>query len=169
MSPKPDDVQEMVVALFGLTAGLERARRQKREAAALSLLQVIGAQPAIRPKEIADIQLVHPSLVTRQLRELEDAGYVALTGDPSDGRSWLVNLTPAGTAEMTRLQQVGLGRFAQFVADWDGSEVRMLTALLTKLRTSIAAAADQERQQPAQRTRPATVTRRSPRAQGARP
>jgi DNA-binding MarR family transcriptional regulator len=169
MRPKPADVQEMVVALFGLTAGLERARRQKREAAALSLLQVIGARPAIRPKEIADIQLVHPSLVTRQLRELENAGYVALAGDPSDGRSWLVSLTPAGAAEMTRLQQVGLDRFALFVADWDASEVRELAALLTKLGTSIAAAADQERQQPAPRNRPAGATRRSPRAQGSRP
>jgi DNA-binding MarR family transcriptional regulator len=169
MRSQPADVQEMVGALFGLTAGLERARRQKREAAALSLLQVIGVRPAIRPKEIADIQLVHPSLVTRQLRELEIAGYVALDGDPSDGRAWLVSLTPAGTAEMTRLQQVGLDRFALFVADWDVSEVRELTALLTKLSTSIAAAADQQRQQPAPRIRPAGATRPGPRAQGSRP
>ena len=32
----------MVVALFTLTAGLERARRQKKAAGALSLLQVIA-------------------------------------------------------------------------------------------------------------------------------
>src|ERR1017187_9759380 len=115
MPPARDEVQSMVVALFTLTAGLERARRQKKAAGALSLLQV-----------------VHPSLVTRQVRELEDAGYAQVTGDPADGRSWLVALTPAGQDEMRRLQQVGLDRFALFVADWEPGEVRALTALLDK-------------------------------------
>jgi hypothetical protein len=50
-----------VVALFTLTAGLERARRQKKDAGALSLLQVIAARDGIRPSDIADLQLVHPS------------------------------------------------------------------------------------------------------------
>src|ERR1019366_1547212 len=102
----------MVVALFTLTAGLDRARRQRKDASALSLLQVIGGRDGIRPSEIADHQLVHPSLVTRQVRDLEDAGYVQVAEDPADGRSWLVALTPAGGAELRRLQQVGLDRFA---------------------------------------------------------
>ena len=150
-------MQSMVVALFTLTAGLDRARRQKKPAAALSLLQVIAGREGIRPSEIADLQLVHPSLVTRQIRELEDAGYAQVTGDPADGRSWLVTLTPEGRDEMRRLQQVGLDRFALFVADWEPGEVRALTALLDKLRNSMAA--DGEREQPpgARRERPGTA------------
>jgi len=31
----------------------------------------------------------------------------------------MVRLTPSGEAEMLRLQQVGLDRFATFVADWE--------------------------------------------------
>jgi DNA-binding MarR family transcriptional regulator len=139
MAPSRDDVQSMVVALFTLAAGLERAKRQRRDAGALNLLQVIAGRDGIRPSEIADAQFVHPSLVTRQVRELEDAGYVQVAGDPADGRSWLVSLTPAGRGEMARLQQVGLDRFATFVAGWEADEVRQLAALLEKLRTSIAA------------------------------
>ena len=116
-------MQSMVVALFTLAAGLERARRQKKAAGALSLLQVIAGRDGIRPSDIADLQLVHPSLITRQVRELEEAGYAQVTGDPADGRSWLVALTPAGQDEMRRLQQVGLDRFALFVA-LAGSRVR---------------------------------------------
>ena len=137
----------MVVALFTLTAGLDRARRQRKDASALSLLQVIGGRDGIRPSEIADHQLVHPSLVTRQVRDLEDAGYVQVAEDPADGRSWLVALTPAGGAELRRLQQVGLDRFALFVADWEPADVRMLTTLLDKLRNSIAAVAAREQEQ----------------------
>ena len=160
MPPSRDDVQSMVVALFTLTAGLERARRQKKAAGALSLLQVIAGRDGIRPSEIADLQLVHPSLVTRQVRELEDAGYVQVSGDPADGRSWLVALTPAGRDEMRRLQQVGLDRFALFVADWEPGEVRTLAALLDKLRTSMAAVGEREQRPPAHRERPRTADQR---------
>lgn len=150
----------MVVALFTLTAGLERARRQKNAAAALSLLQVIAGRDGIRPSDIADLQLVHPSLVTRQVRELEDAGLVQVAEDPADGRSWLVRLTPAGQREMGRLQQVGLDRFALFVAGWDPADVRALTALLGKLSASMAAVAEHEQRPAARRARPPTSARR---------
>ena len=160
MPPSKDDVQSMVVALFTLTAGLERARRQRKAASALSLLQVIAERDGIRPSEIADLQLVHPSLVTRQVRDLEDAGYAQVTGDPADGRSWLVTLTPAGQDEMRRLRQVGLDRFALFVADWEPAEVRALTGLMDKLRTSIAAASEREQRTPTHRARPGTADRR---------
>ena len=153
-------MQSMVVALFTLTAGLERARRQKKAAGALSLLQVIAGRDGIRPSEIADLQLVHPSLVTRQVQELEDAGYVQVSGDPADGRSWLVALTPAGRDEMRRLQQVGLDRFALFVAGWEPGEVQALAALLDKLRTSMAAVGGREPRPPARRERPRAADRR---------
>ena len=156
----------MVVALFTLTAGLERARRQRRDAGALSLLQVIAGRDGIRPSEIAGAQLVHPSLVTRQVRELEDAGYVQVAGDPADGRSWLVSLTPAGRAEMARLQQVGLDRFALFVAGWEAGEVRELAALLEKLRTSIAAVGERGQHPAARRGRRRELAASRPGARG---
>jgi DNA-binding MarR family transcriptional regulator len=137
-------VQSMVVALFTLIGGVERARRQKKPAAALDLLQVIAAGEGIRPSGIASQRLVHRSLVTRQLRELEDAGYVQFAGDPDDGRSWLVALTPAGRQEMRGLQEAGLDRFAMFVADWEPAEVQQLTGLLEKLTSSMADIADRE-------------------------
>lgn len=146
MAPDRDDVQSMVAALFTLIAGTERARRQKKAAAALDLLQVIAAGEGIRPSDIAGQRLVHRSLVTRQLRELEDAGYVQFAADPRDGRSWLVALTPAGYEEMRRLQDVGLDRFAMFVADWQPGEVQQLTALLEKLTASMTGAAAREAQ-----------------------
>jgi DNA-binding MarR family transcriptional regulator len=147
MAPSKADVHAMVTALFTLTAGTERARRQRKAAGTLSLLQLVADRQPIRPSEIAEVQDVHPSLVTRQVRELEDAGHVQVAADPADGRSCLVTLTPAGTGELQRLTQVGLDRFALFVADWSPGDVRMLTTLLDKLRNSIAAVAAQEQEQ----------------------
>jgi DNA-binding MarR family transcriptional regulator len=134
----------MVAALFAINAGLEKARRQRKGAGTLSLLQVIAGREGIRPSEIADVQQVHPSLVTRQVRDLEDAGYVKVSADPADRRSCLVTLVPAGTEELHRLEQFGLKRFEQFVRDWDVEDVRKLTELLEELRLSMAKLADRE-------------------------
>jgi DNA-binding MarR family transcriptional regulator len=147
MAPSRADVHAMVAALFTLTAGMERARRQRKAAGTLSLLQLVADRQPIRPSEIAEVQDVHPSLITRQVRELEDAGHVQVAADPADGRSCLVTLTPAGAADLQRLTQVGLDRFASFVADWPPGDVQMLTGLLDKLRNSIAAVAAHEQEQ----------------------
>lgn len=140
----------MVIALFTLIGSMDRAARQSAGASTLSLLQAIASRDAIRPSEIADLQHVHPSLVTRQVRDLEDKGYAQVTADPADGRSCLVTLTSVGTEEMARLRQVGVDRFAAFVADWEPEEVRTLTALLEKLQWSKPATATQ-RQRPGRR------------------
>ena len=61
---------------------------------------------------------------------------------------------------MRRLQQAGLDRFALFVADWEPAEVRALTALLDKLRTSMAAVGEREQRPAARRERPGAADRR---------
>ena len=69
-------------------------------------------------------------------------GYVDVAGDPGDRRAWLVRLTAAGSEEVRRLQQAGVDRFATFVSGWDPAEVQTLTALITKLEQSKAAAGE---------------------------
>jgi DNA-binding MarR family transcriptional regulator len=143
-----DEVRAMVTALFVTNAALDRARRQKKGASTLSLLQLVAAAPGIRPSEIATAQDVHPSQVTRQVRELDSLGLVHVTADPADKRSCRVTLTTAGSDELASLTEQGLDRFGSFVADWEPEEVRMLTALLQKLEESKAAAAARQRPPP---------------------
>jgi len=143
-----DDVRAMVTALFVTNAALDRARRQKKGASTLSLLQIVATSPGIRPSEIASAQDVHPSQITRQVRELESLGIVQVTANLADRRSCRVTLTPAGSGELQRLTEVGLDRFGSFVADWEPEEVQMLTALLVKLEESKAAVTAQQRPAP---------------------
>jgi hypothetical protein len=91
---------------------------------------------------------VHPSQVTRQVRELDGLGLVHFTADTADKRSCHVTLTAAGSDELRSLTEEGLDRFASFVADWEPEEVRMLTALLQKLEQSKARAAARQRPPP---------------------
>ena len=153
MSPDAVDVEAMVVALFTLMAKVDRARHERRAASDLSLLQVIAAGGAMRPGEIAARQHVHQSLVTRQIRNLEDAGHVSVADDPNDGRSYLVALTPAGFDELDRLTKIGLQRFALFVSDWDPEQVRTLAELLEKLQSSMTTTSAREQPSPSERRR----------------
>jgi DNA-binding MarR family transcriptional regulator len=143
-TPTRQDVEQLVAALFAVTSGLERARRQIPDAAALSVLQVLAwaarQEPTqeIRPKDIAAALGVHRSAVTHQLQALEEDGQVTLSVDPADRRSWFVALTETGRQELDRLTTIGLNRFASFVADWDAQEVRTLTRLLAKFDASKA-------------------------------
>src|SRR5512133_3259084 len=112
-APTRQDVEQLVAALFAVTSGLDRARRQIPDAAALSVLQVLAwaerQEPLqqVRPKDIATALSVHRSAVTHQLQALEETGQVTLTVDPADRRSWFVALTDTGRAELGRVTAVG--------------------------------------------------------------
>jgi DNA-binding MarR family transcriptional regulator len=145
MHASREDIRAMVTALFVTNAALDRARRQKKGANTLSLLQVIAATPGLRPSEIAIAQDVHPSQATRQVRELESMGLVQVDADPADKRSCRVTLTTAGADELLALTEVGLDRFASFVEEWEADEVKTFTGLLQKFEASKAAVAEKHR------------------------
>ncbi len=143
MQPDHEDVEKMVQAIFTLTSGLERARRRIPAASTVAVLQIIAAHEKIRPTAIATKLGVHQSTITRHVRSLEEAGQVAVIGDVNDRRSCTITLTEAGRAEVDRLTQIGLERFAMFVADWEADEVRTLTRLLVKFEESKAKVGNQ--------------------------
>ncbi len=66
---------------------------------------------------------------------------MSVTPDPADRRALLVTLEPAGSDELRRLACSSIQRFSRFVDDWEPDEIRRLTELLDKLRTSMAAVA----------------------------
>jgi len=137
VKPTSEDVAQMAGVLTRISRGIERARR-RGAASTLGILWMIAGAGRIRPSEIADALDVHQSSITRQVRALEAAGQVELTADPRDRRSCFITLTDAGRQELARLNLVGVGRFARFVADWDAEEVQTLSRLLLKLESSIA-------------------------------
>jgi DNA-binding MarR family transcriptional regulator len=137
VNPNRHDVEQMAAALMTTLRSVERARR-KGDASRLATLYVIAAQPESNAKDISEELGLHPSSITRQIQALEQDGLVKVKADPADGRSCLVSLTASGKAEIKRLTQVGLERFASFVAKWEAEEVRTLTRLLTKLELSKA-------------------------------
>lgn len=149
MAPDPQNVGRLVGALFGVMSGMQKARKNIPDAAALAVLQTIGrAQRAdpdrgVRPSEIAQALDVHRSAVTQHVKALTAAGHLRGTTDPADRRSSLLFLTDSGRATVDRLARQGMARFAMFVAEWTDEEVVQLSELLEKFLKSADAANDQ--------------------------
>ena len=157
MAPKREDVEAMIVALYTVQDGMTRAARKIPNASLLRLLQTIaGAQP-VRPSELAAQLEVHQSLITRQIRELEEAGKVAVSPDPKDGRAFVVSLTDLGGKQVAELTEVGMQRFMGFVRGWDPDEVREFTRLLWKFHETKA---EFGKSDPAETAEPAAKPRR---------
>jgi DNA-binding MarR family transcriptional regulator len=144
MRPDDKDVQEMVLALFTIVGGIQRATRRSPAASRLTVLQVIETRPGMRPSEIAAELDVNQSSVTRHIQALKAKGLVTVKADPQDGRAYTLQLTDSGRDELAELTQIGLQRFASFVADWDAEEVRTLTRLLVKFEESKAEVGQRE-------------------------
>jgi DNA-binding MarR family transcriptional regulator len=139
-----DEVATMSQALTRVAGNMQRARRRRTGASAMTLLQAVADGGPVRPSALAGHLGVTRAAVTGQVRELAGRGAVELDPDPDDGRSVLVRITPAGLEELTALNRRGVERFLLFTRDWTLSEIRELGRLLEKLEASIAAAVQHE-------------------------
>ncbi|GAA2157807.1 MarR family winged helix-turn-helix transcriptional regulator [Actinomadura napierensis] len=150
MPPREAGVTRLIGALFAVLDNMQRARKAIPDAAALAVLQVIGAaqrddpREGVRPSQIADHLEVHRSAVTHHLQALTQAGYITAAPDPADRRASILTLTDAGRETVDRLTRQGRARFASFVADWTDEEVTELARLLEKFRASAQAVNETE-------------------------
>lgn len=137
LRPTDDQVRAIITPLYALSTGIHRVIADKPEVSRLAVLQAINYSGRIRPTQIAEALNIRQSQVTRQIQALETSGFVEVSSNPDDRRSWIVTLTDSGKAEIERLTGVGMAKWRRFLADWELSEVDELARLLAKLHTSI--------------------------------
>lgn len=77
--------------------------------------------------------------VSRQVRLLEEAGAVARTRSPDDGRVALLSLTRSGRRTAERLRDTGTQHLADALAGWTLDEAQTLAALMHRLVDDILA------------------------------
>jgi DNA-binding MarR family transcriptional regulator len=101
------------------------------------VLARLARRGAMRQVDLAEPVLADPPNVSRLVDALVGRGHVAREPDPSDRRSWLVSLTPAGAqiAETVQLRAVA-ERHAVF-AGFDGDELDALAAMLDRIDANV--------------------------------
>jgi DNA-binding MarR family transcriptional regulator len=101
---------------------------------ALRTLERLGAA---HTNTLAEALHLDASTVTRQVNALADAGYVARRPDPSDGRSSLLALTPAGQKTMRQVERDRRRVLDDLVGDWEEPERDELGRALSRLNRSL--------------------------------
>ena len=96
----------------------------------------------MRPTALAGLLDVDLSVVSRQIRSLEDAGFVSRTADPADARASLIAATPSGREAFESTARQRSEVLGEVLVGWpevDRAEfVRMLSRFNTELEISIA-------------------------------
>jgi DNA-binding MarR family transcriptional regulator len=105
----------------------------------LGILATLAVAEA-RAGDLAARLQVAPSVVSRALVPLEEAGLVERMVDPDDARATRLRLTAAGRAHLAEARHELAGRLSPLLEDWDTDDVRTLARLMGRLETTLAGA-----------------------------
>ncbi|MEV7077915.1 MarR family transcriptional regulator [Streptomyces sp. NPDC093516] len=100
------------------------------------VLALLGREADMRIGRLAELLAVDISVTSRHVAYLAGLGWVTRSSDPADRRSRIVRLTPEGRARLAELSNRTATLLAQRLSDWSEDDLRRLTGLLSRLRTS---------------------------------
>ncbi|MER5184992.1 MarR family transcriptional regulator [Streptomyces sp. NPDC002896] len=101
--------------------------------AAVALLRQVDDAEPLRPSELAGRLAVEASHVTRQVQQLQKAGYLTRVPDPDDRRAQLIQLTPLGRDAVERVRDASRRSMAGALAGWSPEELRQLATLFHRM------------------------------------
>ncbi|KPI05191.1 transcriptional regulator, MarR family [Actinobacteria bacterium OK074] len=151
-APASPEVIEIERALTHITYLSTRARQHDRlmtlagvplDRAAVALLRQVAESEPLRPGELANRLDVEASHVTRQVQQLERAGYLVRVQDPDDRRAQRIRLTPLGEDAVHRIRQAGAQGMQMALGQWSPEELRRLAVLFHRMVDVFLAAADE--------------------------
>ena len=104
-----------------------------------ALWRIVDEGP-LRPTALAGLIGVDLSVVSRQVRSLEDVGFVQRAADPADARAALVSATESGRAALDSTRRQRTEVLDDVLADWSAEDRAALVRLLTRFNTELEAA-----------------------------
>jgi DNA-binding MarR family transcriptional regulator len=100
-----DDITRLRIAFGRISRFLDRQSRGDRfTRAETSVLATVTQLGPVRLSELADVEGINPTMLSRIVAKLDEAGLLRRCPDPADGRAVLVEATEAGAAEQQRLR-----------------------------------------------------------------
>jgi DNA-binding MarR family transcriptional regulator len=99
----------------------------------LTLLRRIQEEGPLSLGELARRTEMDPAATGRQIRQLEDEGFVRRGPSADDGRVTEVRVTPAGREARRRIVEVLGSHMEDVIATWSAEDRALLAELLTRL------------------------------------
>ncbi|MFP3467402.1 MarR family winged helix-turn-helix transcriptional regulator [Leifsonia sp. SIMBA_070] len=131
------DVEEQFTRLFNQvgTAMRDRAERihPDLQPGGYKLLTTIVRSGPIHAGALAAMLYTDKSVISRQLRLLEDMGFVERQEDPSDRRASFIAATPAAVEKVNEVRAADQATLYRSLRRWGEDDVRRLADLLARL------------------------------------
>jgi DNA-binding MarR family transcriptional regulator len=150
----PDPDLERIHEFASLVIASTRSPRQRerlQRALGLSVsetnlgaLRLIQRHGPIAVSDVARRLEIDQSNASRQVRALEEQGFVTRAIDPDDRRVARLAITPAGTTVLSRVRAVALNDYAVALEDWSPGDRTQLAELLDRFRVALLAAETDE-------------------------
>jgi DNA-binding MarR family transcriptional regulator len=103
-----------------------------------ALWRIVEEGP-LRPTVLAGLLEVDLSVVSRQVRALEEAALVSRVTDPADARAALVSATPAGLAAFQETQRQRTQLLDEVLSQWSATDRQAFAGLLTRFNAELEA------------------------------
>ena len=100
------------------------------------------SQGEARAGDLATALAVSPSVISRALVPLEQAGLIERRHDADDARAWRLGLSDLGRQTLAEQHAEHVRLFVDALVDWDDEELRSATRSLSRIEQVIAAHAE---------------------------
>lgn len=98
------------------------------------VLLAVHVERLTRPSEIAEFIGIDRTAISRALRQMEAAGWIARSGGTKDRRTTTVEITPEGAALVSRATPVAEDNARHFLSKLPGGGERALQDLMARMR-----------------------------------
>jgi DNA-binding MarR family transcriptional regulator len=140
-----DEVARLRIALARISRHLDRqARGDTLTRTQTSVLGTVIRLGPLRISELAEVEGINPTMLSRIVAKLEDTGLLHRRPDPADGRAALVGITDEGRAAGLRLRAERTRLLTARLTTMPGTHAEELLAALTALE-ALAEALDPTR------------------------
>ncbi|MFF9346473.1 MarR family winged helix-turn-helix transcriptional regulator [Streptomyces sp. NPDC014734] len=133
-----EELARQLSAVGAVKRGLARILPAECPAGSAAVLALLGQHGEMRISRLAELLDVDMSVTSRHVAHVADHGWLERSSDPTDKRSRILRLTPAGHDVLGDLNRRVTEMFAHNLSDWSDDDVGRLNTLLARLRDSFS-------------------------------
>jgi DNA-binding MarR family transcriptional regulator len=105
---------------------------------AISILGALHASGPVRLSSLARLTGLEAPLISREIKDLGDGGYVFRSSDPTDGRAGIVELSPKGIDAWNRYRHAADDINGETFSEWSSDDLRTLRVLLERVARDVS-------------------------------
>ncbi len=127
------DAARLRVAVLRLSRRLRKHDLAGLTPSQLSTLASVGKDGPLRLGDLAAIERIAPSTLTRLVNVLEDRGYLLRQAAPDDARAFLVTITDSGRDVLAQIREEGTSMLTDIMLTLPPDQLAALEAALPAL------------------------------------